>query len=146
MTEISHILSGDDDLLVYLLGQKKLPVAFCLKPEGWGTTRIPGSLREFVIQRRRHHSAGKFYGRRIQLGYLLYHLSNLFLWVLPLFQPYLLLVLVFKIGLDYALLLRLGSIFRERVSLFNQVVFEAGYLLHHIFIAPLAFLGKIRWR
>ena len=117
MDRISHILSGDDDLLVSQMGKGSLPIAFCFNPEGWGETRSPHTLGEFVTQRRRHHSAGKHYATRVQLGYLLFHLSNLILWILPLFQPLLILVLAAKIVVDFAIIFRIGRIFHEKFYL-----------------------------
>jgi cellulose synthase/poly-beta-1,6-N-acetylglucosamine synthase-like glycosyltransferase len=146
MSQISHVLSGDDDLLIYKMGQQRLPVACCLNPDGWGETRMPESLRAFFTQRRRHHSTGKFYSRNVQLGYLLYHLSNLSLWMLPFIHLDFLLLLGAKFILDFIMLSKLRKIFRESLSILNMISFEVGYLLHHLFIAPLAFLGKVRWK
>jgi cellulose synthase/poly-beta-1,6-N-acetylglucosamine synthase-like glycosyltransferase len=146
MSDISHVLSGDDDLLIYMMGQNQLPVACCLNPEGWGETRMPQSIKTFITQRRRHHSAGKFYGRRIQLGYLGYHISNLLIWILPFLEPYLVILLIAKFITDFVLLFRLKGIFREKINFINLISFEIGYLIQHVFIAPISFLGKIHWK
>jgi cellulose synthase/poly-beta-1,6-N-acetylglucosamine synthase-like glycosyltransferase len=146
MSGISHILSGDDDLLISMMGQYQLPIVCCLKPEGWGETRVPQSVGAFITQRRRHHSAGKFYARNVQLAYLFYHISNLLLWIIPFFQPVFSTLLAGKIFIDYILLLRLNKIFKEKIDLLNLISFEIGYLFQHLFIAPQAFLGKIRWK
>jgi glycosyltransferase involved in cell wall biosynthesis len=146
MSRISHVLSGDDDLLVSQMGKLSLPIAFCFNPEGWGKTRSPHSVIDFIAQRRRHHSAGKYYAFRVKLGYLLFHMSNLLLWILPLFEPILFCLLAAKFLLDFLVLTRISRIFHERLNIIQGLFFEMGYLLHHIFIAPLAFIGKVRWR
>jgi len=146
MDRISHILSGDDDLLVYQMGKSSLPIAFCFNPKGWGETRAPHTFGEFVTQRRRHHSAGKFYDTRIQMGYLLFHLSNIVIWIAPLFEPTLILLLLAKFFVDFSIIFRIGRFFHEKLNIIHGLFFEIGFILHHIFIAPLAFVGKIRWR
>jgi len=145
MEKIAHALSGDDDLLVNQMAKKAVPVAFCFNPEGWGETRAPHTVFEFIKQRRRHHSAGRYYDPKIQIGYFLFHLSNLTLWILPLFQPLLLVLLICKVVLDFSVLSRAARIFHENLNLVQAIVFEVGLAFHHIFIAPLGFIGKIRW-
>ena len=146
MARISHVLSGDDDLLVYQMGKSSLPIAFCFNPKGWGKTRVPHTFGEFVSQRRRHHSAGKFYATKVQIGYLLFHLSNLVFWIIPLFEPILILLLAAKFFVDFTIIFRIGRLFNEKLNVIHGLFFEIGFILHHIFIAPLAFVGKIRWR
>ncbi len=143
---ISHSLSGDDDLLIYRMGKIKAKISVCFNPKGWGRTRMPANLKEFVIQRRRHHSAGKYYSFGVKLGYLTFHLSNIFLWLLPVLFSSAIYLLLLKYFLDFWLLNYSGKLFQEKISLMNFVIFELGFILHHILIAPLGFVGKIRWR
>jgi len=146
LEELSRSLSGDDDLLIYRMGKLHSPMAICLIPEGWVKTGVPGSVKEFFIQRRRHHSAGRFYAFEIQVGYAFYHLSNLALWIIPFLYTPALLALISKFLMD-AFVLNLSSrIFRENLYLKHYFLFEIGYLLQHVFIAPFGFIGKIRWR
>ena len=139
-------LSGDDDLLIYQMGKLKPVMAVCTNPRGWGKTRIPHSLSDYFVQRRRHHSAGKFYAPEVKLGYAIFHISNIALWILPFFYLPGIAVLFAKFIVDYQVMIRVGGLFAEDVSLLNFIIFEIGYLLHHIFIAPLGFIGKIKWR
>jgi glycosyltransferase involved in cell wall biosynthesis len=146
MAKISHILSGDDDLLVYEMGKSSLPIAFCFNPVGWGETRAPHTVAKFAKQRRRHHSAGRYYNTKVQLGYLIFHLSNLLLWILPLFKPFLIFILAAKIIIDIVIIFNISRIFHEKLNFIQGLFFEIGYILHHLFIAPWGFVGKIRWR
>jgi cellulose synthase/poly-beta-1,6-N-acetylglucosamine synthase-like glycosyltransferase len=139
-------LSGDDDLLIYQMGKLKPEMAVCTNPGGWGITRIPHNLSDYFIQRRRHHSAGKFYAAEVKLGYAIFHISNFALWILPFFYLPGIAVLFAKLIVDYQVMKRAGGLFAEDVTLLNFFIFEIGYLLHHIFIAPLGFIGKIKWR
>ena len=143
---IAHSLSGDDDLLVARMAQAGATTRVCLNPHGWVTTDLPSTWRAFFRQRRRHHSAGKLYPPQVQLGYLLFHLSHLLLWVLPFFQPLSLLPLSVKFLADYFTLTFLAQVFRETLPLRSFLIFEPGYLLHHLLIAPTGFLGKISWK
>lgn len=145
MKKIAHAVSGDDDLLVYQMGNESLPVAFCFNPQGWGQTRAPHTVSEFIRQRRRHHSAGKYYAGPVQWGYVLFHLGNLGLWLLPFFQPLLVLPLMAKVILDFAVLSRTAKIFHENLNLLQIIFFEIGLVVHHVLVAPLGFIGKISW-
>ena len=143
---ISHSLSGDDDLLLYQMHQAGFSSGICLRAEGWGYTRIPSSLREFIIQRRRHHSAGKFYALSIKLAYFCFHFSNFILWLVPFIYDPAIFVLLAKFLIDYFTLRKSSQIFRESLSFKNFLVFEIGYLLHYLLVAPLGFVGKLKWR
>jgi len=146
LTPLSHSLSGDDDLLLVRMQQAGVPTGICLRSAGWGQTRIPSSLREFIIQRRRHHSAGKFYPLAVKIGYFGFHLSNLFLWILPLFYFPAVFLLAVKFLADILTLRKSSRIFEELLAVKHFLIFEIGYLLHHLLIAPLSFVGKIKWR
>ncbi len=142
----SQSVSGDDDLLIRRMGETGAKAAVCFVPEGWVETLPPKNWRAFLIQRRRHHSAGKYYAPRVKVGYAGYHLSNLFLWILPfLFTPAYFALFV-KFTLDFFSLRYSAHLFREKIGGRQFVVFEIGYLLHNLLIAPLGFLGKIRWK
>lgn len=142
---ISASLSGDDDLLIYRMGKAGLPSAVCLNPEGWVTTDLPDSFAAFLRQRRRHHSAGKYYTPAVQAGYAAFHLANVLLWLLPLLTPAALWLLAGKIAVDYLALKQAGRLFRETLRWQHYAAFEIGYLLQHLIVAPSAFIGKIRW-
>ena len=144
--EISHSLSGDDDLLIYRMGKLNPQMAVCFEPEGWVTTGLPGSVKSFFRQRRRHHSAGKYYAGKVKTGYAVFHAANLLLWVLPLFFLPATIPLLAKILADALVLFYSARLFRERISFVNLLFFEIGYLLHNLIIAPLGFVGRVRWK
>ncbi len=144
--EILHSLSGDDDLLIYRMGRKKAVVSVCFDREGWGYTRLPDNLKAFIIQRRRHHSAGKYYATGVKLGYTIYHLSNLCLWILPFFWLPALTGLLVKFTVDRSTMRYATTLFQEKSNMINFILFEFGYLFYQLLIAPLGLVGKIRWR
>jgi len=144
--KFAESLSGDDDLLIYYMGKLQPGMAACLNPAGWGLTRTPATLRDFFTQRRRHHSAGKFYASKVKIGYAVFHMVNLSLWIFPFFYLPALTALLAKFLLDFTVLRRAAILFQEKLTFSNIIVFEIGYLLHHILIAPMGFFGKIKWR
>jgi cellulose synthase/poly-beta-1,6-N-acetylglucosamine synthase-like glycosyltransferase len=146
LSPLAHSLSGDDDLLIYQMGRTGARAAVCFQPEGWGETRAPETLNAFIIQRRRHHSAGKLYSPGIKTGYLIYHLSNLALWVIPFFYWPALGFLLIKLAMDGYVLKFTAGLFQEKLKFIDYLLFEAGYLIHHLLIAPAGLLGNIRWR
>ncbi len=145
-TQLERVLSGDDDLLLQRMGQLGVSLAVNLHPEGWVDTRLPTTWRDFLIQRRRHLSAGQHYLPKIQAGYALFHLSNLLLFLVPLIFPPAVFFLGLKIAADAWVLHRLAGLLRERMKVLNLLLFEPGYLLQHLVLAPLSLVGKLRWR
>ncbi|MFZ0389903.1 MAG: glycosyltransferase [Calditrichia bacterium] len=146
LERLSESLSGDDDLLVYRMGKLKPQMQVIRDPRGWVTTRLPESWKAFAVQRRRHHSAGKFYAPAVQAGYFLFHFSNLLLWILPVFYAPAIFTLLLKFGLDSIALRTAGKLFREKADIFGFLFWEPLYLLQHLLVAPLGFMGKIRWK
>lgn len=143
---IAGSLSGDDDLLIYRMGRISQNIAVCLEPAGWVQTGLPESWKAFFIQRRRHHSAGKFYAPAVKAGYGIFHLSNLILFIIPFLFPLAVLALLAKFVIDYFCLRFCGNVFRESIRFMDFIIFEIGYVLQHALLAPLAFIGKIRWK
>ncbi len=107
---------------------------------------MPGNVLTFFRQRRRHHSAGKYYAGKVKTGYAVFHAANLLLWVLPLFFLPATIPLLAKILADALVLFYSARLFRERISFVNLLFFEIGYLLHNLIIAPLGFVGRVRWK
>jgi cellulose synthase/poly-beta-1,6-N-acetylglucosamine synthase-like glycosyltransferase len=144
--KILNSLSGDDDLLIYHMGKLKPPMAACLNSKGWVYTNLPENFKTFFRQRRRHHSAGKHYALPIKIGYAVFHGSNFLLWIFPLVWIPSLILLFLKFFLDSLFLKYAARVFQEEINFKNYVFFEVGYLLHHLIVAPFAFLGTAKWK
>jgi len=138
-------LGGDDDLLLQKFGRKELDVRFCSNPDGWVSTLAPDSLGKFLRQRRRHLAAGRYYQMKFKIAYLLYHTSNVVIWVMPFIYPLSAFLLFLKIICNTALLNKSTRIFGEDVSLFYTPVFEILFMLYNIFMGMLGFRGRIKW-
>ncbi len=142
---IRRSLSGDDDLLLQQMGRNGIPSRMCLNPDGWIRTEAPESWSAFLRQRRRHFSAGKHYRPGLQAGYLFFHLSNLILWIGPLFYPPAAALLLIKLIGDFSILHSGRRLFREEFSLPKSLLFDFLFMAYNTFIGPLGHLGKIRW-
>lgn len=143
--EIRESLSGDDDLMLQRFGKLGARIDFCLSPAGWVRTPHLDSFSHFLRQRRRHFSAGQRYSLGLQIGYFFFHLSNLLLWIMPLIYTPALLFLILKILADYLVIRRGNSIFQEKTSFLNFILFDGLYMLYNTLIGPLGHIGKIKW-
>jgi len=143
-----HIFSGDDDLLLQKISA--LPgvrVAAVYTDASQVPSRGADNLLAFLRQKRRHISASKAYARRQQIGYALHHVSNVALWSAPLFLGWAgggLLSLKFLVD---------GLIFRQAMRRCQLPFFwtaflpwQVLFLLVHVAVGPLAFVGRIRWK
>lgn len=142
---IYQSLGGDDDLLLQKFGREKLKVRFCSDPDGWVSTEAPDSFGKFLIQRRRHFAAGKYYQAKFRIAYFLYHTSNVAVWLMPLIYPISAFLLILKIGCNAALLNNSKKIFKEKVNPLYIPVLEILFVLYNIFVGMSGFLGRIKW-
>ena len=67
----AHLLSGDDDLLINANATSK-NVELCFHPDAWMPSAPKETFKEWVNQKRRHLSVGKYYKirDRLNLGFL----------------------------------------------------------------------------
>ncbi|MFQ5706685.1 MAG: glycosyltransferase [bacterium] len=151
---INHSLSGDDDLFLQLLKKRtSWNAVVSLNVRTVVPSPAPESLVAFFAQKRRHVSAGKYYSRPLQLVYLLYHLANGTLWAF-LFASFLRSHFIFlasllfgaKLFLDFlALYLTAQKLNLQRLLVYFPA-WEAFFILTQLFVAPLAFVGKVKWK
>ena len=143
-----HIFSGDDDLLLQKISAlPAIRVAAVFSAGSIVPSRGAENLWAFIRQKRRHISSSKVYPRTAQLAYALFHLSNLVLWLSPFF------VGLGGVGLLLLKFLADGFIFhqalhrcRSAISWAAFVPWEALFLFTHIFVGPMSFVGRVRWK
>ncbi|MCI0512050.1 glycosyltransferase, partial [candidate division KSB1 bacterium] len=152
---IEHSLSGDDDLFLH---QVRLKTASTLRYAISPATIVPAlrleGLVHFFHQRRRHFSAGKYYPRRVQFGYLAYHVTNLALFAggvgLGCWRPagwiFAVVLLALKFVADFSLIRKFARLVQYRSSLKYWPGWEFYFLCLNIFVGPTAFFGKIKWK
>ncbi|MFQ5603662.1 MAG: glycosyltransferase [bacterium] len=152
--KFQHSLSGDDDLFLQEVNkQTSWRIAYSLNPDTMVPSAAAPSFSAFVKQRRRHVSASRYYSRRHQVGYLLFNLANLYLFGFAMSavisRTHLFAAAAFlglKWGLDFLALFFLTHKLKQRHLLWWLPLWELFYLVNQVFISPLAFVGKIRWK
>jgi cellulose synthase/poly-beta-1,6-N-acetylglucosamine synthase-like glycosyltransferase len=144
-SNISHSLGGDDDLLLQQFGKANLKVVFCENPDGWVHTDAPVKFSNFLLQRKRHIAAGKYYQAKFKMGYFIFHSSNILLWLLPFVDPWALVFLILKMFFTLGLINQAKDIFRERLSLRLIPLYDFLFVLYNIFLGVTGHLGKKHW-
>ncbi|MFQ5822618.1 MAG: glycosyltransferase [bacterium] len=152
--KINHSLSGDDDLFLQMAKKRThWDINFCLNPKTVVPSPAAENLFTLIAQTRRHVSAGKYYKKPLQAAYLLFNFANIYLFsflILAIFkQTYLILAILlfcFKLILDLISLFFISKKVKKQNLLFLFPLWEIFYLLNQIFIAPLGFVGKIKWK
>ncbi len=153
-TTIEKSVSGDDDLFLQIVRKKtNWKIRYANIPESVVLSRHNFKWRDFLKQKQRHLSAGKFYSPVSQLGYGVFHISNLFLWTAPLiafffreniFLP--LVLLMTKILADRLAIARVEKLFNQNISDTGFLGWELIFLFYNTFLAPLSWVGKIKWK
>ncbi len=71
----NHIPSGDDDLFINMAANKQ-NTAICINPESFTLSEPAASWRQWIKQKNRHYSTGKYYKRLHKLLLGLYAISH----------------------------------------------------------------------
>lgn len=149
-----HSLSGDDDLLVQQVKKQSLAkIRYAIGSANNVPSLAILKLSEFIRQRKRHFSAGKYYSLPLQILYFIFHLTNLMIF----------LGFIILLGHSDALLIN-GVIFTTKL-LADFVVLYVGarklyhlkllkyflpwefyFLVYNMVIGPLGLISKIRWK
>ena len=143
-----HRLSGDDDLLLQRMAKAALgKVEFSLDPESHVVSFGPDSLRDWLLQKRRHLSAGRSYALGLQFGYSLFHLCNAVIWLAPIIWGLpAALYLLAKLAGDLIVLQCTCKRLSFRMPWPAFLSWELAHLFMHALIGPFAFVGRIRWK
>lgn len=145
---IKHSVSGDDDLFIQLVQRHtRWKIRYLLSPQSHVETKPPASFSDFLAQRKRHFSAGRYYPPPMKTIFALIHSYNalvlLTLFIYPLWG-----VIGFaaKLIID-GLVFRLGSSFFGKKRLLRFLVpLELESVLYNLFIGPLGYFGRISWK
>jgi len=153
-SEIEHSLSGDDDLFLQTVTKRtSWKITYSLNPETAVPSAAPPDLKSYIKQKRRHASAGKYYGLSQKTGYFLFDLTNLLLFtgvLATLFTHGDWQASVFfflgKLLFDFFALSLVTNKLQKIHLLVYFPLWELFYVASQTFIAPLGFLGKITWK
>jgi cellulose synthase/poly-beta-1,6-N-acetylglucosamine synthase-like glycosyltransferase len=150
---IKHSISGDDDLFLQLVRrQTSWKIRYVTDESGFVPTIAPSTIRDFVQQRVRHFSAGKYFPPTMKLFFFTFHASNLVILVafvsslfsglaFPLVWPYLL-----KCVVDAVVFYGAAPIFRQAKFASTFPFMEAMYVLYNTMIGPLGLLKRFDWK
>ena len=151
---IEHSIGGDDDLFLQLVAREtQWRVRYCFDPETFVPTMFPQTFADFVSQRKRHFSAGKYFTLPMKAFFFCFHLSNLilvaglflgFLWP-HLFAEASWFFLV-KVAFDLAFALHGSRLFGARTIALSFLLMEFLYVCYTTLIGPLGFVSSFRWK
>jgi cellulose synthase/poly-beta-1,6-N-acetylglucosamine synthase-like glycosyltransferase len=150
---IKHSVSGDDDLFLQMVRRNtSWQIRYVTSPGSFVPTYPPPTFGEFVRQRTRHFSAGKYFPFPMKLFFFLFHSANLVI-VLSLLgavvfgpSPGTLGPYVFKCILDFLLFAIAAPVFDETRFAPLLLLMEMLVVLYNSLIGPLGFIKKIEWK
>lgn len=152
--EIQHFISGDDDLLLHLIRQKTgWRAGYALSETAVVRAQAPESWQQFIQQRIRHASKGRYYPTWLKLILIAIYLVNLSLvslFPLSLVVPRTLAIglacLVIKSLAELLLVWRMANYFGYRHAL---TVFPVAMVLHPLYVVVFGLwgqLGRFQWK
>lgn len=151
--KIKGSISGDDDLFLQLVRREtSWNMRYVVSPESFVRTAPPPTFSQFLQQRTRHFSAGKFFSFPMKLFFFLFHLSNLLLllaWVMGLISDqyvYCLWGFLAKMAADMLLFFCADSMFHQTRFTASFLLMEIIYIFYNTLIGPLGFLKKFEWK
>ncbi len=157
--QIKMSVSGDDDLFLQLIRRSThWTIQYATSPESFVRTAPPESFAEFIQQRTRHFSAGKYFTYPMKAFFSLFHFSNLilFLGLLSVFFSYPLFQIAaigFAVKLTFDLVLTISAIrivlrtsVRRGLHLTDFLLTEILYIFYNTFVGPLGFINTFKWK
>lgn len=148
-----NVLGGDDDLFVQsAASQQNINIAISKESQ---TESIPKqTYSEWVIQKRRHLSVGRFYKLADKLRIGIFMLSNIFFYLLSIFLLFvpdnlILLSILFTLRgiVVYFVYILLAQKIKEPLSVFLLPLLDLVYFLNYLFLgASVLILNKVRWK
>lgn len=151
--KIKKSISGDDDLFLQLVRQStSWKIRYVTSYESFVPSEPPARFREFLQQRIRHFSAGKFFPMPMKIFFFFFHASNLIL-LLSLIDaltfgasrlaawPFIL-----KCLADSLLFFRAAAVFNHLHFVWTFLVWEIAYIFYNTFVGPLGFIARIEWK
>jgi len=146
--QFSNLPSGDDDLFMQQVREKtKWQIRYSTNPQTFVPTEPPTSFKEFVLQRIRYASKGRFYAKPVSLTLMAVYLLNLILVVisaltivdLNFLAPAITGFFIKSIA-ELIFLKKAANIFSYK---FRKVTFWLTAFLHPLYITIAGLLGQV---
>jgi cellulose synthase/poly-beta-1,6-N-acetylglucosamine synthase-like glycosyltransferase len=151
--KIRESVSGDDDLFIQLVRREtSWDMRYVTSPESFVPTVPPATFADFVRQRTRHFSAGKFFPPQMKAFFFFFHASNLLMlaaFAASFFMDYprsLIVPYLCKCIVDAILFTRVAPTFRMTSFASSFIVMEMLYVIYNSCVGPLGFLRKFDWK
>ncbi|MBN1561286.1 glycosyltransferase [candidate division KSB1 bacterium] len=143
-------VSGDDDFVLQAISmRRRWKIRYAFDKSTMVLSAGPQNVKSFLQQKRRHISAGKYFPRTAQAGFALFSLINALIWLSAFsglfIAPALVLPLLLKFGLDYAILRWFLHHFTIKVRWSNFLLWELLYFYYNSISGPVGLLKKERW-
>ncbi len=134
-----HSISGDDDLLVQeVVRCRAAVVRHVFDPRAFVLSDPPATWRQWLRQKLRHLSAGRFYDRGVQAHLTLFHATGVALWAAPFAAGWVGAgLLATRLLVQGLVLRRAAHLLGERDLLPAQPFLELLYAAYNLLIAPL---------
>ena len=134
-----HSMSGDDDLLVQeVVRRRAAAIRHVFDPRAFVPSDPPGTWRQWLRQKLRHLSAGRFYDRAVQAHLTLFHATGVVLWAAPCVAGWIGGgLLVARLLVQGIVLRRAAYVLDERDLLPAQPLLDLLYAAYNLLIAPL---------
>lgn len=151
--KVKHSISGDDDLFLQLVrSTTRWQIRYVTNPESFVPTDPPRTFRDFIQQRTRHFSAGKFFPAEMKVFFFAFHASNLLVFISFIealasgrswhaYVPF-----ITKCAVDSILFFRVARLFRTLDFAPSFLLYEFLYILYNSFIGPIGIVAKFTWK
>ncbi len=143
-------LSGDDDFLLQSISKNtNLKINYQYDLHTHVPAQGPDSWMAFWMQKSRHLSAGHYYPLQAQIGYFIYHLSNLILWIAGVagffMNAYFIPFLAIKLIIDAIAMQPFSNKLDRKINPFDFTIWNVIFPLYHLVCTPVSLLKKQKW-
>ena len=149
----SHIASGDDDLFINSVANSENTVIEISK-KSWTISKPVRSLQEYIRQKKRHYTTGKYYKTQNKIRLSLLHASHILFFIggiVLLLSTSTLLVALLIIGVRMIVVLSRYRSILETLGAKDLLIWipilDIGLVIHFLIFLPATMTGKkIKWK
>lgn len=143
--------AGDDDaILQAAVRSKQGKIKYSFSPNSQVPAVGPTNWKDFINQKKRHISAGKYYPLKQKIGYILLHGGNLGVWLFTFFilktHVSVLWILLIKVLIDWLCISRLAKLLHRNIKWSAFLVWQLFYPFYHGISLPAALGEKFSWK
>jgi poly-beta-1,6-N-acetyl-D-glucosamine synthase len=145
-----HIMSGDDDLFVNENANAQ-NTNICIDPKAMVLTGPKTTYSEYINQKIRHLSVGKYYKSKHRLLLSAYHFFNFFFYMMVLTLPFVGVhefvwyTILLKTLIHWGSIVPIAVRFKTKEVLYLQPLYDFIFTVQLTFIAPYSMVKKLRY-